>query len=364
MSWTEFLQKIVDRQPRNFGPDTEARFIKIFSLEDSNQYRINTQSVLAKKFGYEIHEPFGRYLTDIYEALKPLFLEDGFVLRPKPGKGRSAGNETQLYRVHKWLRDRYDKDQAIRERENQAIDALHTTERRLHELLKEFSYSEEQGQFCKAVNTARCSAFLIRVDGQATQQWLARRLAEKIPNFPSSKRITIDLRNQFIAADLFTELARGILENRPGNDPDDVIREVAQFCKTQNLTIALYGIGALESADWDSLQGFWEKLVNLVDQGKCTLLLTEEADFDGPIALTKNDPAPWKTVEPLEWETWVDRQEVQELWASCPRSDTDRPFKGIPPGKPQQALERICKEFSVNGPVIKVMTDKIWNLAA
>jgi hypothetical protein len=361
MLWIEFLQKIIDNEKCNFGKVHKERFLKIFGHEDSRKYNVE-QAEIARNFYSAECDPtdFGGYLTAIYQAMEPLNLK----LLKSP-KGRPSGSTRKYYHVHVWLRQLYEAEQGSIECQQQASAPMLTTEHALHEQLKKFNYFPQQGQFCDVVNQERCSAFLVRVDGEATQTWLVRRLAEEIPNFLSSKRVAINVMGRYPNADLFTELAQGILGTISRSEPEDIVGRVAELCRTKNITIALYGISGLEPEDWECLRDFWERLVKAVDQGKCTLLLTEDTDFSCSVVLPElHQLTAWETVPINLWNTWVDRDEVQELCRSCSRSVPDRPFRGTPPIKPGRALERICHEFDISEPVIRVMTDKIWNLAA
>jgi inactive STAND len=373
MLWIEFLQKIIDNEACSFGKVPKKRFLKIFEHEDSKKYDVEQCQLAQDYYSEETEETedltkFAGYLTEIYKAMEPLNLE----LLKSP-RGRYPGPTRKYYHVHLWLRQLYDAEQQSLERQHQASAPVLTIEHALHEQLKKFNYFPQQGQFCEVVNQERCSAFLIRVDGEATQTWLARRLAEEIPNFLGSKRVRIDMRGHSIPPDLFAELAREILNTVSGCDKDEIIEEVAQFCKTRNITIALYGVDELEKEHWESLRDFWERLVKAIDRGKCTLLLTEDATFQCPIKLSKlHELTTWETVPTELWENWVARREVQELLESCRSTNATQAFSSAPPTKPQRALERICNKFTVNDKeavsgkeaVIKVMTDKIWNLAA
>jgi inactive STAND len=361
MLWIEFLQKIVNDEKCNFGRGAKERFPKIFGYEDSKKYDVEQFQLARNFYSAEFdQEQFGEYLREIYKAMEPLNPE-----LLKGGRGRPKGPKTKAYRVHVWLRQLYEAEQGSLECPQQASAPMLTTEHALHEQLKKFNYFPQQGQFCDVVNQALCSAFLVRVDGAATQTWLVRRLAEEIPNFLSSKRVAINVMGRYPNADLFTELAQGILGTISRSEPEDIVGRVAELCRTKNITIALYGISGLEPEDWECLRDFWERLVKAVDQGKCTLLLTEDTDFSCSVVLPElHQLTAWETVPINLWNTWVDRDEVQELCRSCSRSVPDRPFRGTPPIKPGRALERICHEFDISEPVIRVMTDKIWNLAA
>jgi inactive STAND len=365
MSWTDFLDEIVERRGCEFSREAGKRFKAIFKPEESAGY-LETQELLAPQFGYE-PQRFRDHLREIYPILRPLSDEREFQAILQQPSGKPKGGKTKLYRLHVWLRQLYEAEQQVLVRQQAVSAPVLTIENALHEQLKEFNYFRQQGQFCEVVNQERCSAFLVRVDGEATQTWLVRRLAEKIPNFLGSKRIMIDVRNQYISADLFTELAQAILGERSGNEPDEIIAEIAIFCKTRNITIALYGVEALESSNWESLGNFWDRLVKAVDCGKCTLLLTEGVAFERPIVMPLSalcELEAWKDVSPGLWGNWTGREEVQNLWGTCQKKDPTQAFTGKSPPNPEQALKQICKEFSVKGRVIDIMTDKIWNLAA
>jgi hypothetical protein len=193
MLWTEFLQKIVNDRKCDFGKPVKARFLKIFEHEDSKKYDVE-QFQLARDCFKETcdQEQFGEYLREIYKAMEPLNPE-----LLKGGRGRPTGRKTKAYRVHVWLRQLYEAEQGSLEYPQQASAPMLTTEHALHEQLKRFNYFPQQGQFCDVVNQERCSAFLVRVDGAATQTWLVRRLAEEIPNFLSSKRVAINVMGRY-----------------------------------------------------------------------------------------------------------------------------------------------------------------------
>jgi hypothetical protein len=372
MLWIDFLEKVAtDPQYQcRFTKTPRERFLKIFADEKPETYSAK-QSKLAHGLGYD-PDIFGRYLTEIYKALDPFFKEKNFQLRTKEGKGRDAYQETRLCRVYGLLKTCYLKELENLERQSQATIELIGIEEKLHQQLQEFNYFDEEAVFKSQVNQGCCNAFLVRVNEEASQKWLARRLAEKIPNFSYAKRIPFDLRNARINDDLFIEIAQSVLGNALPRDENEIIEEIAQICRRQTLIVALYGVGELEKQDWERLnQNFWGKLIEDLNQedmaGRCTLLLFEDVDFECPIELPNfHQLEPWEKVKSSYWRSWTNRQDVQSLWQSCQETNSGRAFSGTPPDKPQRALEKICREFQPQEHKILLdeMKRKVWDLAA
>jgi hypothetical protein len=376
MLWIEFLNKVAtDPQYQcKFTKTPRERFLRIFENEELESYSMK-QATLAGKLGYD-SLVFGRYLTEIYKALAPFFADRNFQLRTKDGRGRIAYQETQLCRVYGLLKTCYLEELDALARQEQATAKLIGLEEKLHQQLQEFNYFDDEASFKSKVNEDCCNAFLVRVNEEAAQKWLARRLTEKIPNFDCAKKIPLDLRNVLINDNLLMEIAQSVLDSTSPQDESAIIEEITEFCRHQVLIIALYRVRTLKKEDWECLKNFWEKLVQNLDQnhagGRCTLLLLEDVDFECPIAMPNlYQLEPWEKVKKSHWRSWADRQEVQNLWRSCRGVDTGNVFSSHsdePPDKPQVALERICLELRPKPIEHQTLLDEmkrtIWNLAA
>lgn len=368
MDWEAFLEDKVSGDSRvNLTGKPKNYFLKTHNCQDLRTFQEErTPQKLSEELGLS-ETSYREAIGKVYKQLAPLLEEGGIFLTSSPG--RTTRENSNPCKVHTWLLEQYQKV-CKREVESQAAEQLERLEHKLHTQLKTLNYFIEEGEFRAAINRrGACSAFLVRVDGDDAQAWLVQRLAEKIRNFEISDRFVINLKNQFLSADL-NELWLKLSKQSDAvqvseSDRSRILADVAARCRTKNVIIALYGVRRMEKEGWIHLQEkFWRPLIKqLQDQenrGKCILLLTEQAGFLGNSLLQDlHELAAWKTLTREDWEDWSEDDAVQELWESgrvkaCPHSD-----------KVQEALENICRTLRIQHQEykgIEVMRRKIWDL--
>jgi hypothetical protein len=354
MTWEEFL--IIQAHRCIDSKVVKSFFIQLFTDEKSIDLPVYD---LSDKYDIQFKTCAG-YRTTIFNAF---------------GESESQKDNDKLKPLYTRLKKEF-------ERENQWKNPVEENPRspgeKLHELLQFFNYRVQERVFQDSLDSP-ATAFLVRVDDSAMQEWLVWRLVEifsremTIEEKPSCYMINASNKWGPDPQLMWDWLAQVIACD--SHDPNDVLEAIADRCRTQSLVFVLHEIAILSPDTLDLLlNSFWKNLTDkLKDEyrlghGKCRLFLTEADDYnrvqdsDGLIVLNA-----WTEVTVVrDMRPWIEYRPVMHFLCQTAQKSVEELEKqwlqGDSLGKPNTVIKRIGQDIELKNCIDEMR--KHWQLAA